>query len=155
MVLPCMSALVIQAEAPVYLPRARRVSLVSYSKLQDGDSLGLNLLFWDIWALMWNDYEAQNGYNASEFKIEMYNQDNHVVTPAEFMQGSVKRMVEMIHNIEPDTYCILYATVHNIQYESGWAYTGCKACKTKVTAIASKGASGSRNKKQLWHCKKH
>ncbi|GKB01119.1 replication protein A 70 kDa DNA-binding subunit B [Tanacetum coccineum] len=42
-----------------------------------------------------------------------------------------------------------------IQYESGWCYTGCKACNTKVTPIPTKGASSLRNKKQLWHCKKH
>ncbi|GJR82858.1 replication protein A 70 kDa DNA-binding subunit B [Tanacetum coccineum] len=101
------------------------------------------------------DYEAQNGNNASDFRIEIHNQENHVVTPAEFMQGSVKRMVGMIRNIEPETHCVVYATIHSIQYENGWAYTGCKACNTKVTAIASKGASSSKNQKQLWHCKKH
>ncbi|GJT44621.1 replication protein A 70 kDa DNA-binding subunit B [Tanacetum coccineum] len=100
-------------------------------------------------------YEAQNGNNASDFRIEIHNQENHVVTPAEFMQGSVKRMVGMIRNIEPETHCVVYATIHSIQYENGWAYTGCKACNTKVTAIASKGASSSKNQKQLWHCKKH
>ncbi|GKD75342.1 replication protein A 70 kDa DNA-binding subunit B [Tanacetum coccineum] len=101
--------------------------------IEDAESLRVEFTFWDNWALMWNDYEAQNGYNASEFKIEMRNQDNHVL-----LQSLCKVL---------SRECI--------QYESGWAYTGCKACKTKVTAIASKGASGSRNKKQPWHCKKH
>ncbi|GJZ25628.1 replication protein A 70 kDa DNA-binding subunit B [Tanacetum coccineum] len=100
-------------------------------------------------------YESQHGYNANEFKIEVHNQDNHVVTPAEFMQGCLKKMVGMIRNIDPETYCVVYARVHSIQYESGWCYTGCKACNTKVTPIPTKGASSSRNKKQLWHCKKH
>ena len=51
--------------------------------------------------------------------------------------------------------CVVYATVHSIQYDSGWAYTGCKSCSTKVTPIPSKGHPNSRNKKQLWHCKNH
>nr|GEX83027.1 replication protein A 70 kDa DNA-binding subunit B [Tanacetum cinerariifolium] len=96
-------------------------------------------------------YEAQNENNAIDFRIQIHNQENHVGTPAEFMQGSVKRMVGMIRNIEPETHCVVYATIHSIQYENGWAYTGCKACNTKVTAIASKGASSSKTQKQLWH----
>ncbi|GJY86174.1 replication protein A 70 kDa DNA-binding subunit B [Tanacetum coccineum] len=101
------------------------------------------------------NYEANNGYNASEFKIEIHNPDIHVVTPAEFMQGCLRKMVGMIRDIEPETYCVVYATIHSIQYENGWAYTACKACNTKVTPIQSKVGSSSRNKKQLWHCKNH
>ncbi|GJS11220.1 replication protein A 70 kDa DNA-binding subunit B [Tanacetum coccineum] len=100
-------------------------------------------------------YEANTGYNASEFKIEIHNPDSHVVTPAEFMQGCLRKMVGMIHDIEPETYCVVYATIHSIQYENGWAYTACKACNTKVTPIQTKVGSSSRNKKQLWHFKNH
>lgn len=46
-------------------------------------------------------YEAHHGNDASEFKIGIHNQENHVVTPAEFMQGCLKRMVGMIRTIEP------------------------------------------------------
>ena len=98
------------------------------------------------------------------------------------MQGCVKRLVGMIRNIQPvseqnycliqnlcfnntqfinnislqiqDSCCVMYATVHSIQYDSGWAYTACKSCSTRVTPIASK-ATSSRNRQQLWHCKKH
>ncbi|GJW69152.1 replication protein A 70 kDa DNA-binding subunit B [Tanacetum coccineum] len=70
-------------------------------------------------------YEANTGYNASEFKIEIHNPDSHVVTPADFMQGCLKKMIGMIRDIEP------------------------------VTPIPTKGGSSSRNKKQLWHCKNH
>ena len=45
--------------------------------------------------------------------------------------------------------------MHSIQYEHGWAYTGCKSCSSKVTPIVSKGNSSNKNKKQLWYCKKH
>ncbi|GKA06310.1 replication protein A 70 kDa DNA-binding subunit B, partial [Tanacetum coccineum] len=91
-------------------------------------------------------YEAQNEYNASAFRIGIQNQDNHTVSPAEFMQGSLKRMIGMIRTIEPETHCFVFATVHSIQYESEWAYIGCKACNSRVTAVASKGASSSRKK---------
>ncbi|GKB40853.1 replication protein A 70 kDa DNA-binding subunit B [Tanacetum coccineum] len=51
-------------------------------------------------------YEANTGYNASEFKIEIHNPDSHVVTPAEFMQGCLRKMVGMIRDIEPvQDYC--------------------------------------------------
>ncbi|GJZ36306.1 replication protein A 70 kDa DNA-binding subunit B [Tanacetum coccineum] len=100
-------------------------------------------------------YEANNGYNASESKIEIPNPDIHVVTPTEFMQGCLRKMVGMIRDIERETYCVVYATIHSIQYENGWAYTACKACNTKVTPIQSKVGSSSRNKKQPWHCKNH
>ena len=46
-------------------------------------------------------YEEQEGYNASEFRIEDYSFENRVVTPAEFMHGCVKKMVGVIPTIEP------------------------------------------------------
>ena len=54
-----------------------------------------------------------------------------------------------------ETCCVVYATVHNIQYQNGWVYTGCKVCNTKVTPIPAKGGMNSRNKNQLWFCKRH
>ena len=48
-------------------------------------------------------YEAQEGYEASDFRIQSYTQDMRVVTPAEFMQGCLKKMVGMIRTIEPVT----------------------------------------------------
>nr|GEZ15891.1 replication protein A 70 kDa DNA-binding subunit B [Tanacetum cinerariifolium] len=93
-------------------------------------------------------YEANNRYNANEFKIRIHNLNIHVVTLAKFMVG-------MIRDIESETYCVVYATIHSIQYENRWAYSVCKACNTKVTTIQSKLGYSSRNKKQLWHCKNH
>ena len=46
-------------------------------------------------------YEAQEGYEANDFRIQSYTQDMHVVTPSEFMQGCLKKMVGMIRSIEP------------------------------------------------------
>ena len=54
-----------------------------------------------------------------------------------------------------ETCCVVYGTVHSIQYKNGWAYIGCKECNTKVTPIAPKSGMNSRNKKQLWFCKNH
>ena len=48
-------------------------------------------------------YEAQEGYTANEFRIQTYTQDMRIVTPTEFMQGCLKRMVRMIRTIEPVT----------------------------------------------------
>ena len=50
---------------------------------------------------MCNRYESQEGYDPSEFKIQVHTQDRHVVTPSEFMQGCVKKFVGMIRTIEP------------------------------------------------------
>ena len=46
-------------------------------------------------------YEAQEGYESSGFRIQPYVQDMRVVTPSEFMQGCLKKMVGMIRTIEP------------------------------------------------------
>ena len=48
-----------------------------------------------------NRFESQDGYDANDFKIQVHSQDRHVVTPAEFMNGCVKRLVGMIRTIEP------------------------------------------------------
>ncbi|GKB36119.1 replication protein A 70 kDa DNA-binding subunit B [Tanacetum coccineum] len=64
-------------------------------------------------------YEANTGYNASEFKIEIHNPDIHVITPAEFMQGCLRKMVGMIRNIEPEN--ILFKIIVRIFDESGSA----------------------------------
>jgi uncharacterized protein with PIN domain len=53
------------------------------------------------------------------------------------------------------TYCVVYTTVHSIQYENGWAYTACKSCNSRVSAISTEGTNYSKHKKQLWYCKKH
>ncbi|GJT93150.1 replication protein A 70 kDa DNA-binding subunit B [Tanacetum coccineum] len=71
-------------------------------------------------------YEANSGYNASEFKIEIHNPDIHVVTPAEFMQGCLRKMVGMIRDIEPnhgETYAVVsrFKIIVRIFDESGSA----------------------------------
>lgn len=61
-----------------------------------------------------------------------------------------------------DTECVVYATVHSIQYDSGWAYIGCKTCSKKVKPISSKPhttskacGSSSKNNNQTWYCEDH
>ncbi|GJR64704.1 retrotransposon protein, putative, ty1-copia subclass [Tanacetum coccineum] len=80
--------------------------------------------------------------------------DDGVTKGARHFRAKVHYLRETI-KMGDESCCFVYATVHNIQYESGWAYTGCKSCSTRVTAVTSKGASSSRNKKQQWYCKKH
>ena len=58
-------------------------------------------------------------------------------------------MCKIIYKIQ-GTCCVVYATMHSIQYESGWVYTGCKQCNTKVTPIAANSGMNSRNKKQYF-----
>ncbi|GJW72107.1 replication protein A 70 kDa DNA-binding subunit B [Tanacetum coccineum] len=90
------------------------------------------------------EYETREEYNANEHKIQLFVLEAKPVSPAEFMQATVKKL---------HTYCVIYETVHSIQYESGWAYIGCKVCSKKVDLIASKEPMSSKAKK-LWFCSK-
>ena len=56
------------------------------------------------WISILNSYESQEGYDPSEFKIQVHSQDSHVTTPAEFMQGCVKKLVGIIRTIKPVRY---------------------------------------------------
>ena len=53
-------------------------------------------------------FETQEGYIANEFRIQSYTQDMRIVTPTEFMQGCLKKMVGMIRSIEPVTKLHLF-----------------------------------------------
>ncbi|GJW92368.1 ATP-dependent DNA helicase PIF1-like protein, partial [Tanacetum coccineum] len=99
-------------------------------------------------------YEDREEYDANEHKIQLVAHETKVVTPREFMHRAVKQLVGSIRETEPETECVIYATVHSIQYESGWTYIGCKICSKKVVPLASKGPSSSKNK-QTWWCEKH
>ncbi|GKC55981.1 replication protein A 70 kDa DNA-binding subunit B, partial [Tanacetum coccineum] len=76
-------------------------------------------------------YEGREEYDANEHKIQL-----------------------VAHETKVETECVIYATVHSIQYESGWTYIGCKICSKKVVPLASKGPSSSKTK-QTWWCEKH
>ncbi|GKB47819.1 replication protein A 70 kDa DNA-binding subunit B, partial [Tanacetum coccineum] len=99
-------------------------------------------------------YEGREEYDANEHKIQLVSHETKIVTPQEFMHGVVKQLVGSIRETEPETECVIYATIHSIQYESGWTYIGCKICSKKVVPLASKGPSSSKTK-QTWWCEKH
>ncbi|GKC60803.1 replication protein A 70 kDa DNA-binding subunit B [Tanacetum coccineum] len=99
-------------------------------------------------------YESRQEYDANQHKIQFVAHEEKMVTPQEFMNGAVKQLVGSIRETEPDTECVIYAAVHSIQYESGWAYLGCKQCSKKVEPVPTKGPSTSRTK-QTWWCTKH
>ncbi|GJS91564.1 ATP-dependent DNA helicase PIF1-like protein [Tanacetum coccineum] len=100
------------------------------------------------------EYEGREEYDTNEHKIQLVVHETKIVTPREFMHGAVKQLVRSICETEPETECVIYATVHRIQYESGWTYIGCKICSKKVVPLASKGPSSSKTK-QTWWCEKH
>ncbi|GJT53949.1 replication protein A 70 kDa DNA-binding subunit B, partial [Tanacetum coccineum] len=99
-------------------------------------------------------YESREEYDANRNKIQLVAHEPKVVTPQQFMNGAVKKLVGSIRETEPDTECVIYASVHSIQYESGWTYIGCKVCSKKVEPVVAKGPSTSRTK-QTWWCTKH
>ncbi|GJR75462.1 replication protein A 70 kDa DNA-binding subunit B [Tanacetum coccineum] len=72
----------------------------------------------------------------------------------EVREEAVKKLVGSIRETEPDSDCVIYATVHSIQYENTWAYIGYEVCSKKVEPIASKGPTTSRTK-HTWWCTKH
>nr|GEX51705.1 replication protein A 70 kDa DNA-binding subunit B [Tanacetum cinerariifolium] len=90
-------------------------------------------------------YESRKEYDANQHKIMLVSQATKVVTPQEFMNGAVKKL---------ESERVIYAIVHIIQYESGWAYISCKVCRKKVEPVAAKGPTTSRTK-QTWWCSKH
>ena len=55
-------------------------------------------------------------------------------------------------------HMIVYAKVHKIHRENGWAYLACKRCGSSAKEIAGSGSSSSSSKfkkQQTWHCKQH
>jgi hypothetical protein len=54
--------------------------------------------------------------------------------------------------------CIVYAKIHKIHREHGWAYLACKRCGCKAKEIEKNQTSSSNSKfkkQQTWSCKKH
>nr|GEY41408.1 hypothetical protein [Tanacetum cinerariifolium] len=65
---------------------------------------------------------------------------------------TIKKMVATIRECEQKSHCIVYARIHKIHKESGWAYTACKVCNKKVDVVESKAASGSGKSKVTFYC---
>ncbi|KAL6524743.1 hypothetical protein OROMI_030336 [Orobanche minor] len=94
-------------------------------------------------------------YDEAQFKIELFTPHKPIVTIAEFFHGAVKKMVASIREREQKSHCIVYARIHKIHKESGWAYTACKECNKKVNVMANKTASSSGSRKAISYCEDH
>ncbi|GKF44897.1 replication protein A 70 kDa DNA-binding subunit B, partial [Tanacetum coccineum] len=58
----------------------------------------------------------------NQVKIELFSPEVKVVSIAEFFHGAINRMVGDIRDSEPDSHCIVYARIHRIHKEHGWAF---------------------------------
>ncbi|GKA90752.1 replication protein A 70 kDa DNA-binding subunit B, partial [Tanacetum coccineum] len=55
------------------------------------------------------EYESREDYEANKNKIQLVAHEIKVVTPQQFMNGAVKKLVGSIRETEPDTECVIYA----------------------------------------------
>ncbi|GJY29162.1 replication protein A 70 kDa DNA-binding subunit B [Tanacetum coccineum] len=93
--------------------------------------------------------EERDGYEANQVKIELFSPEVKVVSIAEFFHGAINRMVDGIRDSEPDSHCIVYARIHRIHKEHGWAYTACKSCNKKVDILTR------QNRPPVYVCEEH
>ncbi|GJY55916.1 replication protein A 70 kDa DNA-binding subunit B [Tanacetum coccineum] len=93
--------------------------------------------------------QERDGYDANQVKIELFSPEVKVVSIAEFFHGAINRMVGDIRDSEPDSHCIVYAKIHRIHKEHGWAYTACKQCNKKVDILPR------QNRPPVYVCEEH
>ncbi|GJV18757.1 replication protein A 70 kDa DNA-binding subunit B [Tanacetum coccineum] len=84
--------------------------------------------------------EERDGYEANQVKIELFSPQVKVVSIAKFFHGAINRM---------DSHCIIYARIHRIYKEHGWAYTACKSCNKKVDILTR------QNHPPVYVCEEH
>ncbi|GJT23747.1 replication protein A 70 kDa DNA-binding subunit B, partial [Tanacetum coccineum] len=83
-------------------------------------------------------FDLSAEYEESQFTIEVFTPGKPVVTIAEFFHGK--------------SYCIVYAKIHKIHKESGWAYTACKQCNKKVNVVETKATTSFGKSKVTFYC---
>ncbi|GKB22993.1 replication protein A 70 kDa DNA-binding subunit B [Tanacetum coccineum] len=93
--------------------------------------------------------QERDGYEANQVKIELFSPEVKVVSITEFFHGAINRMVGGIRDSEPDSHCIVYASIHRIHKEHGWAYTACKSCNKKVDILPR------QNRPPVYVCEEH
>ncbi|GKB36278.1 replication protein A 70 kDa DNA-binding subunit B [Tanacetum coccineum] len=103
----------------------------------------------------WQRLKELPEYDESQFKISLFTPQKPVVTIAEFFNGAVKKMVSRIHECDQKSYCIVYARIHRIHKENGWAYTAYKECNKKVNVVESKAMSSAGKSKVAFYRKDH
>ncbi|GKD83431.1 replication protein A 70 kDa DNA-binding subunit B, partial [Tanacetum coccineum] len=94
-------------------------------------------------------------YDKNQFKISLFAPHKSMVTISEFFNGAVKKMVSSIRECEQKSHCIVYAKIHMIHKENGWAYTGCKKCNKKVNVVDTKASSSAGKSKVTFYCEDH
>ncbi|GJW88657.1 replication protein A 70 kDa DNA-binding subunit B [Tanacetum coccineum] len=85
--------------------------------------LGLGFLLIETSQKLQLSKKERDGYEANQVKIELFSPEVKVVSIAEFFHGAINRMVDGIRDSEPDSHYIVYARIHRIHKEHGWAYT--------------------------------
>ncbi|GJY32520.1 replication protein A 70 kDa DNA-binding subunit B [Tanacetum coccineum] len=93
--------------------------------------------------------QDREGYDANQLMIQHVAPKVKVVTVAEFFHRAVKKMVGGIRECDPDSHCIVYATIHRIHKEHRWAYIACKSCNKRVDIITH------ANRKPTFVCDDH
>ncbi|GJW95359.1 replication protein A 70 kDa DNA-binding subunit B [Tanacetum coccineum] len=92
-------------------------------------------------------YTLVEGYDPKQKIISLFSPVKRELTPQEFFQGAIKKMVGSIREAAKGFHCILYARIHKIHREHGWAYLACKKCGR----IAKQADDGMK----LWNCTVH
>ncbi|PWA44938.1 replication protein A 70 kDa DNA-binding subunit B [Artemisia annua] len=80
------------------------------------------------------------------------------VASEEFFNGTIKKMVGSIRDSDTKFNCVVYAKIHKIHRERGWAYMACKKCGCVVKEVEKGHSSSSGSKfkmQQVWMCNKH
>ncbi|GJZ71533.1 replication protein A 70 kDa DNA-binding subunit B [Tanacetum coccineum] len=93
--------------------------------------------------------EERDGYEANQVKIELFSPEVKVVSIAEFFHGAINRMVDGIRDSKSDSHCFVYARIHIIYKEHGWAYTACKSYNKKVDILTR------QNRPPVYVCEEH
>nr|GEV79424.1 hypothetical protein [Tanacetum cinerariifolium] len=99
-----------------------------------------------------HDFPKMLAFRQRQFKISLFTPQKLMVTVSEFFHGTVKKMVPSIRECEQKSHCIIYAKIHMIHKENGWAYTSCKKCNKKVNVVESKASSSNgKNKVSFYY----
>ena len=73
------------------------------------------------------------------------------------ISNSLKDFMILLFILNQPCHMIVYAKIHKIHRENGWAYLGCKKCGSAAKEIVgTASSSGSKfNKQKTWKCKQH
>nr|GEX46067.1 replication protein A 70 kDa DNA-binding subunit B [Tanacetum cinerariifolium] len=90
--------------------------------------------------------EIVDGYDPNKASTTIFSPPKKIVSPNDFLDGAVKKMVGNIRDSEHVFHCVVYAKIHKIHREHGWAYLGYKRRGRVAKQIESKNASSNGSK---------